>query len=322
MLNFNDILKARERLRGVAHRTPVLASRQFNEHSACEVFFKAENLQRVGAFKFRGAYNKLASLADDERKRGVLAYSSGNHAQATALAAKLLGARAVIVMPQDAPQIKVEATRAYGAEVVFYDRYDQNREEVGERICRERGMTLVPPFDDYAIMAGQGTAALELLEDFPELDFLLVPTSGSGLLAGCAVAAKYMRPQIRVFGVEPEAGNDTWQSFRKGERVEIPVPKTIADGLQVTAPGKLTFPIIRELVEDILLVNDQELISTIRFILERMKTLVEPSGAAAAAAVFHRKLDFMGKRVGVLLSGGNVDLSKLASYFDTPRATA
>jgi threonine dehydratase len=322
MLTFNDILEARERLQGVAHRTPVLRSRQFNGHSACEVFFKAENLQRVGAFKFRGAYNKLASLADDERKRGVLAYSSGNHAQATALAAKLLGARAVIVMPQDAPQIKVEATRAYGAEVVFYDRYNQNREEVGERVCRERGMTLVPPYDDYAIMAGQGTAALELLEDFPELDFLLVPTSGSGLLAGCAVAAKYIHSQIRVFGVEPEAGNDTWQSFRKGERVEIPVPKTIADGLQVTAPGKLTFPIIRELVEDILLVNDQELISTLRFILERMKTLVEPSGAAAAAAVFHRKFDFTGKRVGVLLSGGNVDLSKLASYFDTPRTTA
>src|SRR5262245_28975247 len=313
MLTFNDILKARERLQGVAHRTPVLRSRQFNEHSSCEVFFKAENLQRVGAFKFRGAYNKLASLTDEERRRGALAYSSGNHAQATALAARLLGVQAAIVMPQDAPQIKVEATRAYGAEVIFYDRYGQSREEIGERICRERGMTLVPPYDDYAIMAGQGTAALELLEDFPELDFLLVPTSGSGLLAGSAVAAKYVRPQIRIFGVEPETGNDSWQSFRKGECVVIPVLNTIADGLQVTAPGKLTIPIIRELVEDILLVNDQELISTVRFILERMKTLVEPSGAAAAAAVFHRKFDFTGKRVGVLLSGGNVDLSKLAS---------
>jgi threo-3-hydroxy-L-aspartate ammonia-lyase len=314
MLTFNDILKARERLHGVAHRTPVLTSRQFNEHSACEVFFKAENLQRVGAFKFRGAYNKLASLSDDERKRGALAYSSGNHAQAMALAGKLLGVQVVIVMPQDAPEIKVAATRAYGAEVIFYDRYSESREETGEKICRERGMTLVPPFDDYAVMAGQGTAALELLEEVPELDILLVPTSGSGLLAGCAVAARHMRPQVRVFGVEPEAGNDTWQSFRKGERVEIPVPKTIADGLQVTAPGKLTFPIIRELVEDVLLVNDRELISAMRFILERMKVLVEPSGAAGAAAVFHRKLDFTGKRAGVLLSGGNVDLSKLASY--------
>jgi threo-3-hydroxy-L-aspartate ammonia-lyase len=314
MLTFNDILEARERLQGVAHRTPVLTSRQFNEHSACEVFFKAENLQRAGAFKFRGAYNKLASLSDDERKRGALAYSSGNHAQAMALAGRLLGVQVVIVMPQDAPQIKVAATRAYGAEVIFYDRYRESREETGERLCRERGLALAPPFDDYAVMAGQGTAALELLEEVPDLDVLLVPTSGSGLLAGCAVAAKHIRPQIRIFGVEPEAGNDTWQSFRKGERVEIPVPQTIADGLQVTAPGKLTFPIIRELVEDILLVNDQELISTIRFILERMKVLVEPSGAAAAAAVFHRKLDFTGNRAGVLLSGGNVDLSMLASY--------
>ncbi|MGH9937101.1 MAG: pyridoxal-phosphate dependent enzyme, partial [Blastocatellia bacterium] len=185
-----------------------------------------------------------------------------------------------------------------------------------------RGMTLVPPFDDYAIMAGQGTAALELLEEDPELDFLVVPSSGCGLLAGCAVAAKHLRPQIRIFGVEPEAGNDTWQSFRKGERVEIPVPKTIADGLQVTAPGKLTFPIIRELVEDILLVSDQELITTMRFILERMKILIEPSGAAGAAAVFHGKFDFAGKRAGVLLSGGNVDLSKLASFFDTPQSAA
>jgi threonine dehydratase len=314
MLTFNDILQARERLRGVAHRTPVLTSKQFNERAACEVFFKAENLQRVGAFKFRGAYNKLASLSDDERGRGVLAYSSGNHAQATALAARLFGAPAAIVMPLDAPEIKVAATRAYGAEVIFYDRYSQNREETGERVCRERGMTLVPPFDDYAVMAGQGTAALEMLEDVPELDFLLVPTSGSGLLAGCAVAAKHLRPQIRVFGVEPEAGNDTWQSFRAGERVEISVPKTIADGLQVTAPGKLTFPIIRALVEDILLVSDQDLITTLRFILERMKVLIEPSGAAGAAAVFHRKFDFTGARVGVLLSGGNVDLSKLASF--------
>lgn len=314
MLTYDSILQARKRLRGVAHRTPVLTSRQFNEQVGCEVFFKAENLQRVGAFKFRGAYNKLASLNPEERKRGVLAYSSGNHAQATALAAKLFGVPAMIVMPSDAPQIKVAATRAYGAEIIFYDRYSQNREDTGEKICRERGMTLVPPFDDYAIMAGQGTAALELFEDVPELEFLLTPTSGCGLLAGCAVAAKHLRPQIRIFGVEPEAGNDTWQSFRRGERVEIPVPKTIADGLQVTSPGKLTFPIVRELVEDILLVSDQELISTMRFMLERMKVLVEPSGAAGAAAVFHRKADFAGKRVGVVLSGGNVDLAKLASY--------
>lgn len=317
MLTFDDILQAQARLRGVAHRTPVLTSRQFNEQAGCEVFFKAENLQRAGAFKFRGAYNKISSLSDDERRNGVLAYSSGNHAQAVALSAKLFGIPAVIVMPADAPEIKVKATRGYGAEVIFYDRYHESRDEIGAQICRERGMLLVPPFDDYKIMAGQGTAALELLEDVPELDVLLTPCSGCGLLTGCATAAKHLRPDIRIFGVEPEAGNDTWLSFRKGERVEIPVPHTIADGLQQSAPGKLTFPIVQNLVEDILLVSDNELIETLRFILERMKILVEPSGAAAAAAVRHRKADFAGQRVGVILSGGNVDLAKLSEYLVT-----
>lgn len=317
MLSFNDILEARERLRGVAYRTPVLRSRQFDEQAKCQVFFKAENLQRAGAFKFRGAYNKISSLTEAERRRGILAYSSGNHAQATALAAGLFGIPAVIVMPRDAPQIKVNATRGYGAEVILYDRYRESREGIGETICRQRGLTLVPPFDDYQIMAGQGTAALELLEEAPELDCLLIPCSGCGLLAGCAVAAKHLRPEIRVFGVEPEAGNDTWLSFRKGERVEIPVPQTIADGLQTPVPGKLTFPIVQQLVEDILLVSDQELIETMRFVLERMKILVEPSGVAAAAAVRHDKLDLSGLRVGVILSGGNVDLTKLADYLKT-----
>jgi threonine dehydratase len=219
-------------------------------------------------------------------------------------------------MPRDAPQMKGAATRAYGAEVIFYDRYRERREEVGESVCRERGMTLVPPFDDYLVMAGQGTAAVELIEEAPELDFLLTPCSGCGLLAGCAVAAKHLRPQVRVFGVEPEAGNDTWQSLRRGERVEIAVPQTIADGLQTPAPGKLTFPIVRELVEEVLLVSDAELIETLRFILERMKVLVEPSGAAAAAAVRHHKFGFAGRRVGVILSGGNVDLAKLAGYLN------
>lgn len=314
MITFDDILQARQRIAGVAHRTPVLTSQQFNELAGGEVFFKAENFQRAGAFKFRGAYNKLASLTEDERRRGVLAYSSGNHAQATALAAKMFGVPAVIVMPHDAPQIKVNGTRGYGAEVVFYNRYSESREGTGEQISQERGLVLVPPFDDPLIMAGQGTAALELMEEVPELDFLLTPCSGCGLLAGCAVVAKHLRSSIRVFGVEPEAANDTWQSVRKGEIVEIPIPKTIADGLQTPAPGKLTFPIVQELVEDILLVSDEELISTMRFLLERMKVLVEPSGAAAAAAVFHRKFDFSGKRVGVVLSGGNIDLTKLGEY--------
>lgn len=314
MLSFNDILQAQARLRGVAQRTPVLTSRQFNEQAGCAVFFKAENLQRVGAFKFRGAYNKLASLSAAERQRGVLAFSSGNHAQAVALSAKLFNVPAVIVMPQDAPQIKVNATRGYGAEIVFYDRYGESREAVGERVCAERGLVLVPPFDDYQVMAGQGTAALELLEDVPELDVLLVPVSGCGLIAGCATAAKHLRPSIRVFGVEPEAGNDTWLSLQKGERIEIPVPKTIADGLQVNAPGRLTFPIVQALVEDILLVSDEEMIATLCFMLERMKTLVEPSGAVGAAALLHRKRDFIGQRVGVIVSGGNLDLAKLAQW--------
>jgi threonine dehydratase len=297
----------------VAHRTPVLTSRQFNEQAGCEVYFKAENFQRTGAFKFRGAYNRIASLTEEERRRGILAYSSGNHAQATALASNLFGVRATIVMPHDAPRMKVAATRGYGAEVIFYDRYRESREAIGERVCRERGMTLVPPFDDYSVMAGQGTAALELLEDVPELDFLLAPCSGGGLLAGCATAAKQVRPSIRIFGIEPEAGNDTWQSLRKGERVEIAVPRTIADALQ-TPTGRLTFPVIKELIEGVLLVRDAELIETLRFTLERMKVLVEPSGIAAAAAVRHKKFDFTGSRVGVVLSGGNVDLDKLAGY--------
>jgi threo-3-hydroxy-L-aspartate ammonia-lyase len=317
MLTFNHILEAKQRLSGVAHRTPVLTSRQFNEVAGCEVYFKAENLQRVGAFKFRGAYNKLAAMNVEERRRGVLAFSSGNHAQAVALAARLFGIPAVIVMPEDAPEIKVRATRGYGAEVIFYDRYGQSREEIGDRICAERGMTLVPPFDDYLIMAGQGTAALELLEDVPELDFLLVPVSGCGLLAGCATAANHLRPTIRIFGIEPETGNDTWLSMQKGERVEIPVPKTIADGLQVNAPGKLTFPIVQSLVERILLVSDDEMVATLRFMLERMKVLVEPSGTIGAAALFHHKYDFTGQRVGVILSGGNVDLAKLGQWLVT-----
>ncbi len=314
MLTFDDIIAAKMRLNGVAHRTPVLTSRQFNEQVGAEVFFKAENFQRAGAFKFRGAYNKIASLTEAERQRGVLAYSSGNHAQAVALSAQIFKIPAIIVMPQDAPEIKIKATRGYGAEVIFYDRYQESRDEIGQRICAERGMILVPPFDDYLIMAGQGTAALELIEEVPNLDALVVCSSGCGLIAGCATAAKHLIPKIRIFGVEPEAGNDTWQSMQKGSRVEIPVPHTIADGLQQSSPGELTFPIVQALVEEILLVSDTELVTTLTFLLERMKVLVEPSGAAAAAAVMHRKKDFAGLRIGITLSGGNVDLKKLGQW--------
>ena len=319
MLTFQMVSEAQTRLAGVAHRTPVLTSRQFNERTGGEVFFKAENLQRAGAFKFRGAYNKIAALTAEERRGGVLAYSSGNHAQAVALSSKLFGIPAVIVMPADAPRIKVEATLNYGAEVIFYDRYTENRVAIGERLCAERGLVMVPPYDDYEVMAGAGTAALELLEETPELDDLVVCCSGGGLLAGSAVAARERRPGIKIYGVEPEAGNDTQLSLQRGERIEIPVPKTIADGLAVNTPGRLTFPIVRELVDGMLLVSDAELIETIRFTLERMKILVEPSGAAGAAAVLHRRIDPRGRQVGVIISGGNIDLTSLARYLDESR---
>jgi threonine dehydratase len=314
MLTWEDIAEARRRIEGAAIRTPVLRSRQFDEESGATVFFKAENFQRAGAFKFRGAYNKIRSLLQAGPVPEIVAYSSGNHAQAVALVAKLLGVKATLVMPNDAPAAKLAATRGYGAEVILYDRYGESRDEIGKRLVDERGAFLVPPFDDEKIMAGAGTAAAELLDDVPELDFLLVPVSGAGLIAGSATAAKHLRPQITIYGVEPETANDTALSLAKGERVSIPVPHTIADGLQVASPGELTFPILQKTVEGVLLVSDDEMIETLCWMLERMKVLVEPSGVAAAAAVRHKKADFSGKRVGVILSGGNVDREKLAGY--------
>ena len=314
MLTWEDIAKARGRLEGVAIRTPVLRSRQFDEESGATVFFKAENFQRGGAFKFRGAYNKIRSEMEKGKVTEIVAYSSGNHAQAVALVSKLLGVKATILMPKDAPAAKLAATRGYGADVVLYDRYAESRDEIGERLVQERGALLVPPFDDEEIMAGAGTAAAELLEEVADLDALLVPVSGAGLIAGSATAARHLRPSILVYGVEPETANDTALSLAKGERVEIAVPRTIADGLQVPSPGTLTFPIVQKTVTAILLVSDDEMIETLSWMLERMKVLVEPSGVAGAAAVRHRKADFSGKRVGVLLSGGNVDREKLASY--------
>ena len=313
-LSWDDIAQAQRRIAGVAHRTPVLTSRQFDEAAGARVFFKAENLQRGGAFKFRGAYNKIRAEQERRSFKEVVAYSSGNHAQAVALVSKILGVKATIVMPEDAPPAKLAATRGYGADVVLYDRYGGDREEIGERIVEERGALLVPPFDDPLIMAGAGTATAELLEEVPDLDFLVVPVSGGGLIAGCATAAKHLRPQITVYGVEPETADDTAQSLAKGERVAIPVPRTIADGLQVPCPGKLTFPIIQETVARVLLVSDDEMIETLVWTLQRMKVLVEPSGVAGAAAVRHRKADFAGRRVGVIWSGGNVDSKKLAGF--------
>ncbi len=317
MPTWEDIKAARKRLAGVAHRTPVLHSRQFDAECGAEVHFKAENLQRGGAFKFRGAYNKIKAESERGNVEAVVAFSSGNHAQAVALVSKLLGIRATIVMPNDAPQSKLDATRGYGAEVVVYDREAQSRDDLAAQIARERNALLVPPFDDELIMAGQATGAVELLEDVPDLDAVVVPVSGGGLIGGWATAARHLCPAIRIYGVEPETADDARRSLRAGSRVEVKQNATIADGLRVTTPGTLTFAIMQEELADILLVSDAEMVETLTWMLERMKVLVEPSGAAAAAAVRHRKADFKGRKVGVVLSGGNVDLSKLADYIAT-----
>ncbi|MBA3356510.1 MAG: threonine/serine dehydratase [Pyrinomonadaceae bacterium] len=307
MLSIGLIKEASERLRPRIHRTPVITSRSFDEVSRRQVFFKCENFQRAGAFKIRGATNKILSLTEEEKRRGVVAFSSGNHAQAVALAAGEAGVRAVVAMPDDAPKSKVAATRAYGAEIVFYDRHSEDREAVAHAIAERENLVMVPPYDDYLVMAGQGTSALELLEDVPDLDCILAPCSGGGLFAGVSTAAKGIKPEIRCFAVEPETGDDTRQSFIKGERVSIAPPPTIADGLRVQSPGALTFPIVQQNAENVLTVSDAEIVATIKFMLFRMKTLVEPSGAAAAAAVLHGKLPSEDKRVGVIVSGGNID---------------
>lgn len=307
MLNLERIKEAAARIDGRVHRTPVVTSRSFNARAGCEVFFKCENLQRAGAFKIRGATNKILSLSEAEKRRGVAAFSSGNHAQAVALASREAGVSAVIAMPDDAPKAKVAATREYGAEIIFYDRQNQDREAVAIEISQRDGRLMVPPYDDYLILAGQGTCGLEFLEEVPDLDALLTPCSGGGLFAGVSTAAKALHPRLRCFAVEPDTADDTQQSFRKGERVSIGPPPTIADGLRVQSPGALTFPILQQTAEDVLTVSDQEIIEAMKFMLIRMKLLVEPSGAAAAAAVFNRKLPANVKRVGVVLSGGNID---------------
>lgn len=312
MLTLKQIAEAAARIQGHVHYTPVMTSRMFNERAGCEVFFKCENLQRAGAFKIRGATNKILSLTDEEKRRGVAAFSSGNHAQAVALASREAGVSAIIAMPEDAPKAKVAATKGYGAEIVFYDRHRQDREAIAIELAQRDGRVLVPPYDDLSILAGQGTCGLELVQEQPDLDALLAPCSGGGLFAGVSSAAKALKTRIRCFPVEPDTADDTRQSFIKGERVSIPPPPTIADGLRVQSPGTLTFPIIQENAEDVLTVSDEEIIETIKFFLFRMKLLVEPSGAAAAAAVLHGKLPKDVKRAGVVLSGGNIDADLLA----------
>ena len=313
-VSYAEVAAAAKRIEGAAHRTPVLTSTTADALTGAQIFFKPENLQRMGAFKFRGAYNAIAKLDAGARKRGVLAFSSGNHAQAMALAGRLLGVAATIVMPSDAPAIKLAATRGYGAEVITYDRMTEDREALAKKIAAERGLTLVPPYDHADVIAGQGTAAKELIEDAGALDYLFVCVGGGGLISGCALAAHALSPDCKVIGVEPEAGNDVQQSFRSGSIVKIPVPKTIADGAQTQFPGQITFPIIQALVADILTVSDAALIEAMKFFAARMKIVVEPTGCLGAAAVFGKQIDLAGKRVGVILSGGNVDPAALARY--------
>jgi threonine dehydratase len=310
---FGDILAAQQRLDGVAHRTPVLRSQTLDDRCGAQLFLKCENLQRMGAFKFRGAYNLLASLSAEERRGGVVAFSSGNHAQGVALAARLLGVPATIVMPTDAPEVKLAATRDYGAEVVHYERERSHREEIAQAVAAERNAVLVPPFDDPRIIAGAGTAALELLDECSSLDAIVTPLGGGGLMGGTAIAAHGIDPSIDIYGVEPSNGDDFAQSLTRGERVSIKVPRTIADGLQTTSPGRLTFAIAQRHVREIVTVSDEELREAMRFAFERMKLVIEPSGAAALAALLHRRISgATGKRVGVVISGGNIDPARYA----------
>ena len=309
MLTLDDVQDAAARLKGVAFRTPVLRSRTLDGRAGAEVFLKCENFQRIGAFKFRGAYNAVSRLTPEQLERGIAAYSSGNHAQAVALAAREFGSSAVILMPADTPQSKVDATRGYGAEVVTYDRYTGDRVAIGNALAEERGLTLIPPYEHPHVMAGQGTAALELVEEIGRLDTLVVPIGGGGLLAGSATAAKGLDRRIRVVGVEPEHGNDTKLSLAAGHRVKIPVPRTIADGQAADIPGELTFSVNERLVDDVVLVTDDEIRAAMRFAFERLKIVLEPSGATSLAAVLQGRTT---GRVGVILSGGNVSPERFA----------
>ena len=310
---YDDVIAAAARLEGHAHRTPVLRSHTADERWGAEFFFKCENLQRMGAFKFRGAFNALSKFSAAQRKGGVIAFSSGNHAQAIALSARLLSMPAVIVMPKDAPAAKVAATKGYGAEVVMYDRFTEDREALTKRLAQERGMTMIPPYDHPDVLAGQGTAVKELIEETGPLDQLFVCLGGGGLLSGSALSARALAPGCKVYGVEPEAGNDGQQSLRAGKIVHIETPKTIADGAQTQHLGEYTFGIIRRDVDDIFTVTDEQLVEAMRFFAERMKIVVEPTGCLAFAGAIAAGKAIEGKRVGIVVSGGNVDLSRYAA---------
>ncbi|MBC3879974.1 threo-3-hydroxy-L-aspartate ammonia-lyase [Undibacterium sp. LX40W] len=311
-ISYEDIVAAQQRIQAFIHQTPVLHSTTFDELIGAEVFFKAENTQRMGAFKIRGACNALLQFDEQQKKQGVVTFSSGNHAQAIALAARELGMRAVIVMPEDAPKIKIEATRGYGGEVVLYDRYTEDREAIGRRLAQEQGLSLIPPYDHPHVMAGQGTAAKELIEEVGKLDYLFVPLGGGGLLSGCALAAKNLLPQCTVIGVEPDAGNDGQRSLLSGSIVHIDTPKTIADGAQTQHLGQHTFPVIQKYVDAIHTVSDRELVAAMRFCASRMKTVIEPTGCLGIALAMQPAMNLKGKRVGIIISGGNVDIQRFA----------
>lgn len=318
-VDFVAVQAAAGRLAGQAHRTPVLTSRTLDAMTGAQVYLKCEHLQRAGAFKFRGAYNALAQLDSAQRQAGVIAYSSGNHAQAVALAGRILGVPVVIVMPDDAPQVKVRATREYGAEVLLYNREHDRREEIADRVSRVRHLMLVPPFDHPHVIAGQGTAALELIEETGPLDALLVPCGGGGLVSGCAVAAHALSPGIAVYAVEPAAGDDVQRSFRSGTIQSVHNPQTIADGARTSAPGQYTFPLIRHYLRDVFTVNDDELLDATFLLWERVKQVVEPTGALGLAALLAGRVSLPGKRVGIILSGGNADIAALSGLFHDPR---
>ncbi|MEX5754698.1 threo-3-hydroxy-L-aspartate ammonia-lyase [Acinetobacter baumannii] len=312
--NYEDVAAAAERIKDFINKTPVLTSRTVNNEFEAEVFFKCENFQRVGAFKFRGAMNALLQFNEIQKKAGVVAFSSGNHAQAIALSSKILGIPATIIMPKDAPAAKMAATREYGGNIVEFDRYTEDREKIGKEIAEKNGLTLIPSYDHPHVIAGQGTAAKELFEEVGDLDYLFVCLGGGGLLAGSALSARQLSPNCKIYGVEPALGNDGQMSFRKGEIVHIDTPPTIADGAQTQYLGKLTFPIIQQKVDDILTVTDEELINAMKFFAERMKMVVEPTGCLGFAAARNLKHELKGKRIGIIISGGNVDISKYAEF--------
>lgn len=314
---YNKILEAAARLNGVAHKTPVMTSRLLNEKIGASAFLKCENFQRMGAFKFRGAYNAISALPENARQKGVVTFSSGNHGMAVALTSQIMGIPAVVIVPQDAPAVKIAAIRGYGATIVTYDRFKEDREIIAREYMQDKGLTLIPPFDHEDVLAGQGTLAKELFEEIGELDYLFVQVGGGGLISGCAIAAYQLSPHCKVIAVEPEVSNDTYQSFQSGVRTKHPAPNSVADGLNTPIPGMITFPLIQKYVHDVVTVSEREILETMYYLWTRTKIMAEPSGAVAIAAAFHNKIPVQGKRIGAVISGGNVDVRLVSKFFES-----